>query len=84
MSECPVCGGAMTAALCPVCGYDLSADYGRFPTFAPLPPSTAAPAHWQLLRCPTCGSLRFGLQRKDGLFGKYKWNDTVVNILTEK
>ena len=26
----------------------------------------------------------FGLQRKDGLFGKYKWNDTVVNILTEK
>ena len=26
----------------------------------------------------------FGLQRKDGLFGKYKWNDTVLNILTEK
>ena len=26
----------------------------------------------------------FGLQRKDGLIGKYKWNDTVLNILTEK
>jgi len=26
----------------------------------------------------------FGLQRKDGIFSKYKWNDTVVNILTEK
>ena len=26
----------------------------------------------------------FGLQRKDSFFGKYKWNDTVVNILTEK
>ena len=67
MSTCPVCGAPTAALLCTACGYDGSADLGRYPTFLSLSPGTPAPAHWDLLRCPGCGSVRFGLSRSSGV-----------------
>ena len=36
MTKCPVCDAALTADICPVCGYDRSRDYAHYPTFGQL------------------------------------------------
>lgn len=31
--SCPVCAAAVKNGICPVCGYDRSRDYEKYPTF---------------------------------------------------
>ena len=35
--KCPICDEALRSGLCPVCGYDESRDYERWPTLQVIP-----------------------------------------------
>lgn len=60
MTVCPICQSPLSAGVCAACGYDISRDHLRFPTFAPLPEGAPIlqPLPEDLLRCPECGALR--------------------------
>lgn len=62
MNSCPICGSEYEGLLCS-CGYDLSCDYERYPTFIQLPEglesnSARRAGYLASLRrddCPCCG-----------------------------
>ena len=63
--KCPVCDSELNSLSCPVCGFDASRDYERFPTFAPIREAVSAAglrdrrAPKDALRCEKCGSTAF-------------------------
>ncbi len=63
MKTCPICAMEYDVAVCPVCGYDQSRDYERYPTLGSVPQGSPSRAGLQadyeasLHRdeCPCCG-----------------------------
>ena len=69
--KCPVCDSELNSLSCPVCGFDASRDYERFPTFAPIREAVSAAglrdrrAPKDALRCEKCGSTAFSIRIPD-------------------
>ena len=68
--KCPVCENPMESPACG-CGYDASRDYGKYPTFGPIPLGAETVSSMQerqqdAVRCADCGSQRFRLSRSRG------------------
>lgn len=68
--NCPVCEKEMHSPVC-ACGYDMSRDYEKYPTFAPVPKGLVCGKVQRnrrndLVRCAGCGGQTFVLGRKTG------------------
>lgn len=68
MYQCPVCNAASETTLCSRCGFDISRDYGSYPTLGWLPESARSVCRRQVqpggqqqtdFRCPACGASSF-------------------------
>lgn len=70
--NCPVCSSNMTMPVCAECGYDISRDHARYPTFAPvgrdLPVSALRERRTpkNVLRCIKCGCTAFSIRVPSG------------------
>lgn len=68
--KCPICDEKMDTQVC-VCGYDVSRDYEKYPTFAPVPRGVESGAVLRdrmnnLVRCAGCGYHGFALSKTEG------------------
>lgn len=70
--KCPVCDSELNTSRCS-CGYDVSRDYERYPTFGPVPTTASASglrrrlAPKDALQCKKCGGTAFTIRIPDGI-----------------